>query len=42
VHDSETVIRPDGIGPRLYDPDTGSSSLVDTEGNLMADGRPSP
>jgi hypothetical protein len=42
VHDSETVVRPDGIGPRLYDPDTGSSSLVDTEGNVVADGRPSP
>jgi hypothetical protein len=42
VHDSETVVRPDGIGPRLYDPDTGRSSLVDTEGNVVADGRPSP
>jgi hypothetical protein len=42
VHDSETVIRPDGIGPRLYDPDTGSSSLVDTEGNVVTSGRPSP
>ena len=42
VHDSETVVRPDGIGPRLYDPDTGSSSLVDAEGNVVAGGRPSP
>jgi hypothetical protein len=42
VHDSETVVRPDGIGPRLYDPATRSSSLVDTDGNVVADGRPSP
>ena len=38
VHDSETIIASDGIGPRLFDPATKSSVRVDRNGNVIVDG----
>ena len=35
VHDSQTQIRSDGIGPRLFDPATKTEVPVDIEGNIV-------
>jgi hypothetical protein len=35
VHDSETIIAPDGVGPRLFDPATMSSVRTDRHGNTI-------
>jgi hypothetical protein len=41
VHDSETIIAPDGVGPRLFDPATRSSVRTDWHGNVIhKDGEP--
>jgi hypothetical protein len=39
VHDSETIIRRDSIGPRLFDPALRSSVPVDHHGNVFDEGR---
>jgi len=38
VHDSETVIAADGVGPRLFDPATKSSVRTDRNGNVIGQG----
>lgn len=35
VHDAETVIAPDGVGPRLFDPAIRSSVRTDRHGNVI-------
>jgi len=35
LHDSQTQIRSDGIGPRLFDPATKTEVPVDIEGNIV-------
>ena len=39
VHDSETIIASDGVGPRLFDPATKSSVRIDRNGNVIDEGR---
>lgn len=39
VHDSETIIASDGVGPRLFDPATKSSVRIDSNGNMIHTGR---
>jgi hypothetical protein len=41
VHDSETIIASDGVGPRLFDPATKSSVRIDRNGNVIDEGRES-
>jgi hypothetical protein len=38
VHDFETIIAADGIGPRLFDPATKSSVRIDSNGNMIQQG----
>lgn len=38
VHDSETIIAADGVGPRLFDPATKSSVRIDCHGNVIDEG----
>ena len=38
VHDSETIIASDGVGPRLFDPATKSSVRIDRHGNVIDEG----
>ena len=38
VHDSETIIASDGVGPRLFDPATKSSVRIDRNGNVIDEG----
>jgi hypothetical protein len=38
VHDSESVIASDGVGPRLFDPATKSTVRIDRNGNLIHEG----
>jgi len=38
VHDAETIIASDGVGPRLFDPATKSSVRIDCHGNLIDEG----
>ena len=38
VHDSETIIASDGVGPRLFDPATKSSVRIDSHGNVIDEG----
>jgi hypothetical protein len=38
VHDCETIIAPDGIGPRIFDPATKSSLRTDHHGNVIDEG----
>ena len=38
VHDFETIIAADGIGPRLFDPATKSSVRIDSTGNMIQQG----
>ena len=35
VHDFETIIASDGVGPRLFDPATKSSVRIDCNGNVI-------
>jgi hypothetical protein len=35
VHDFETVIAMDGVGPRLFDPATKTSVRIDRDGNVI-------
>jgi len=35
VHDDETIIAADGVGPRLFDPATKSSVRIDINGNVI-------
>jgi hypothetical protein len=39
VHDSETIIASDGVGPRLFDPATKSSVRIDRNGNVIDEDR---
>jgi hypothetical protein len=39
VHDSETIIASDGVGPRLFDPATKSSVRIYSNGNVIHEGR---
>ena len=38
VHDSQTQIRSDGIGPRFYDPATKRDVRVDESGSVIREG----
>jgi len=38
VHDSETIISSDGVGPRLFDPATKSRVRIDSSGNVIDEG----
>jgi hypothetical protein len=38
VHDSETVIAADGVGPRLFDPSMKASVRTDCYGNVIDGG----
>ena len=38
VHDSETIIAADGVGPRLFDPATKLSVRIDNHGNVIDEG----
>ena len=38
VHDFETIIAADGVGPRLFDPATKSSVRIDSNGNMIQQG----
>jgi hypothetical protein len=38
VHDFETIIAADGVGPRLFDPATKSSVRIDRNGNVIDEG----
>ena len=38
VHDSETIIGSDGVGPRLFDPATKSRVRIDSSGNVIDEG----
>jgi hypothetical protein len=38
VHDSETIIAADGVGPRLFDPATKLSVRIDNRGNVIDEG----
>ena len=35
VHDFETIISSDGVGPRLFDPATKSTVRIDRDGNVI-------